>query len=231
MNIAALIPASIHPSLFVSAGGVIGASAVRFLAAASATTANSLLWYVTRAAAVSAYVTLTGTVLWGIARSLVRVSQVRSRRAIWLLDEAHPFLALLTAAFVALHLLSLVFDPLIPFSLLNLLLPIGEPYRPMAAALGVLALYSLAIVQFSSWLRRYIAHARWRALHYISFAVFALVTLHGLLAGSDAGEPWMRAVYLAGSGAVAVLVVARIVWPREKQPAGGVITRPAGTAR
>lgn len=237
MNIAALMIALIHASSFASIGTALAASSARLVATASATTANPLLWYVTRAAAVSAYVTLTVTVLWGIARSLVRVSHVRSRWAIWLLDEAHPFLALLTAAFVALHLLSLVFDPLIPFSLLNLLLPFGEPYRPVAVALGVLALYGLAVVLLSSWLRRYISHARWRALHYTSFAVFALVTLHGLLAGSDAGQPWMHAVYLAGSGAVAALVVARILWPRGEQPAHRATARSvsarrqAGTAR
>lgn len=201
---------------------------VVFVATASATPTNPLLWYATRAAAVSAYVTLAVTVMWGIVRSLVRVSHVRSRWAIWLLDEVHPFLELLPAAFVALHSLSLVFDPLIPFSLLNLLLPLGEPYRPVAVALGVLALYGLAIVLLSSWLRRYISHARWRALHYTSFAVFALVTLHGLLAGSDAGQPWMRMVYLAGSGVVAALVVARILWPRDEQPAGMVAARSAG---
>lgn len=181
--------------------------------ATSAATANPLLWYVTRTAAVSAYITLTMTVILGLARALARTARVRSSRVLWLLDEAHPYLALLTTAFVALHLLSLVFDPLIPFTPLNLVLPIAEPYRPFAVDVGVLALYALAVVLLSSWLRRRITYARWRTLHYTSFVVFALVTLHGLLAGSDAGESWMRVVYLCGAGTVAGLALLRIIWP------------------
>ncbi len=200
----------ISPSLMAFAG--LAAAPLAALSAASATAAtavNPLLWYVTRAAAVSAYITLTATVVLGISRSLTHVGRIR---VTWMLDEAHQVLALLTAAFVTLHLLSLMFDPLIPFSLLNVLLPIAEPYRPLAVDLGVLALYGLAIVLVSSWLRRSISHTRWRALHYTSFAVFLLVTLHGILAGSDAGQPWMRLVYVGAGGAVGLLVLMRLLW-------------------
>lgn len=178
--------------------------------AASPATANPLLWYVTRAAAVSAYVTLTLTVALGISRSLARVARLRVS---WVLDESHQYLALLTAAFIVLHLLSLVFDPLIPFSVLDVLLPLSQPYRPIPVDLGVLALYALAIVLLSSWLRRWLAYARWRALHYVSFVAFVLVTTHGLLAGSDAGQTWMRLVYVAASLGIGGLVVMRLLAP------------------
>ncbi len=198
---------------------------------AATSTANPLLWYVTRAAAVSAYVTLSATVLLGLMRSLARVARVRNSRALWLLDEVHPYLALLTAAFVALHLLSLLFDPLIPFAPLNMLLPIAEPYRPLAVDLGVLALYALGIVWLSSWLRRFITHARWRTLHYTSFAAFALVTFHGILAGSDASQPWMRLVYLGAAASVGALVLARAFWPSASSPANLRPPSPAPAVR
>jgi predicted ferric reductase len=187
-------------------------------AATTATSANPLLWYITRAAAVCAYVLLSATVLLGLVRALARVRRLRAPGVLWLLDEAHPWLAVLTMAFVALHLLSLLFDPLIPFAPLNLLLPIAEPYRPLAVDFGVLAFYGLLIVLLSSWLRRYLAYARWRALHYTSFAVFALVTLHGLLAGSDASQPWMRLVYLGAGGAVVALAAIRVFGPSPAVP-------------
>lgn len=179
----------------------------------AATTANPLLWYVTRAAAVSAYIVLSLTVVLGLFRSLARVSRLRNARLLWLLDELHPYLAVITLALVVLHLLSLVFDPLIPFSLLNLLLPFNQPYRPVAVDLGVLALYGLVVVWLSSWVKRRIRYATWRSLHYTSFVAFLLVTFHGIFAGSDAGEPWMRLVYLGFSGIVTLLILARIFWP------------------
>jgi predicted ferric reductase len=85
--------------------------------------------------------------------------------------------------------------------------------------LGVFSLYGLVIVLLSSWLRRYIKHASWRALHYTSFAVFLLVTLHGVLAGSDSGQPWMILVYLGASAAVVVMTLIRILWVPESAPA------------
>jgi methionine sulfoxide reductase heme-binding subunit len=180
-----------------------------------------ILWYTTRAAAVSAYVVLSVTVVVGLFRSLARVAHLRNPRAIWLLDEIHPYLALITAAFVALHLISLIFDPLIPFSVLNLLLPVAEPYRPLATSLGVLALYALLIVWLSSLLRRHITHARWRALHCSSFLAFLLVTVHGLLAGTDASEVWMRLVYIAAAVIVLALMLARWFWPAPRMSPQG----------
>lgn len=188
------------------------------LAAASAsTTANPFLWYVTRAAATSAYVTLSVTVILGLFRSLGRVSRLRDTRILWLLDELHPYLAVVTLALIVLHLVSLIFDPLIPFSLLNLLIPLDQPYRPFAVDLGVLALYGMVVVWLSSWVKRRIRYTTWRTLHYTSFVAFALVSLHGILAGSDAGEPWMRLIYFGFAGVVALLVLVRIFWPTPQQ--------------
>jgi predicted ferric reductase len=189
-----------------------------FPLASVAATVNPTLWYVTRASAVSAYILLSASVILGLMRTT-------RRQVPWWLDEAHRYLALLVTGFVVLHLLSLIFDPLIPFTPLNLVLPIAEPYRPFATTLGVLALYCLVAVTVSSWLRRYIAHARWRTLHYASFGAFILVTAHGLLAGSDSGEGWMRLVYLSAAIVVALLTVRRVSQAPAVAPAGPARTR------
>ena len=106
--------------------------------------AGTTMWYLTRAAAVSAYALLALTVVLGLLRSLVRSVGVRTGGVIWWLDELHQFSAPLAGAFVVLHLTTLLLDSFLSFSLANLLLPVGEPYRPLATGLGVLALYALA---------------------------------------------------------------------------------------
>ena len=75
---------------------------------------------------------------------------------------------------------------------------------------GALALYTLVIILVSSWMRRRLSYRLWRMLHYLSIATFVLVTLHGLLAGSDAGETWMRAVDAAPL-AVGFLLLMRLL--------------------
>ena len=176
-----------------------------------ATSADPTLWYVTRAAAISSYVALTATVGLGLLRSMARQIRVSGARTFWLLDELHQFLAILTAAFLALHLLTLMLDPYLPFSLANLLIPLGEPYSPFGSALGVLALYAMVVILASSWLRRFLSYSFWRALHYISFVAFVLVTAHGLFAGSDTGQPWAIAMYLGACATIGVLCLLRIL--------------------
>lgn len=177
---------------------------------------SPLLWYLTRTTAVSAYVTLTLAVMLGTLRGIARQS---GERLSWIVDELHQVLATIFGALVGLHLLSLIYDPFLPFSVKNILLPINEPYRALPVDLGVLALYTLVVVLFSSWIRRFIPYRFWRALHYASFATFVLVTLHGLYAGSDTGETWMRAIYAGASAAVAFTVFMRLLTrPRRTPP-------------
>ena len=174
-------------------------------------TADPTLWYFTRAAAVAAYIFLTLTVTLGLVRSMLRSGRARSPWLFWLSDETHQFLAVLMAGFVAIHLLALLFDPLIPFSLANLLVPLDEPYRPVAAGLGVLSLYGLGLVLLTSWGRKRLSHGAWRTLHFLSFPTFVLVTLHGILAGTDTSQPWMLLLYLGAGALFGFLVVLRFL--------------------
>lgn len=206
MNVLAAFPIGALAATSTAARGLLSAVS----AAAQASTANPFMWYATRAAAVSAYVLLALTVVMGLARSLARVARIRVS---WLVEENHQILATITAVFVALHLLTLLLDPLIPFSLLNLLAPINEPYSPFAMALGVIALYGMIAVLFSSWLRGHMSYSAWRTLHYASFVTFWLVTLHGVFAGSDTREPWMYTIYIVSAVLVGGGTLLRMFWP------------------
>jgi hypothetical protein len=119
----------------------------------SAATASPLLWYFTRTTAVSAYVTLSFAAMLGMLRGVARGS---GERLSWVTDELHQVLATVFAALVVLHLVTLIFDPYLPFSLTNILLPVNEPFRPLAVDLGVVGLYTLVVVLCSTWIRRYI---------------------------------------------------------------------------
>lgn len=169
---------------------------------------SAALWYLTRALAVGAYIALTVSMLFGALRS---VAQQSRERLSWVVDELHQFLAALAAVLVLGHLATLLLDPFLPFTIRNLLLPLGEPYRPFAVILGVFALYTIVALLLTSWFRSFMPYGFWRALHYLSFVAFILVTAHGLLAGSDAGEPWMRAIYAGSAGAFAFVTLVRLL--------------------
>lgn len=168
---------------------------------------DSVVWYLTRTAAISSYMVLAMLVSLGLVQSYARRA---GERIFWMVDEAHQWLGTLFAALTALHILSLLVDPYISFSWLNLVVPLDEPYRPLAVGLGEVALWSMALVLSTSWLRKHLPHRFWRAFHYFSFVTFGLVTAHGVLAGTDSGETWMFAVYIAAGALVALLTVLRM---------------------
>ncbi len=173
-------------------------------------TSDSAVWYLTRTAAISSYIVLAILVSLGLVQSYARRA---GERISWMVDEAHKWLGTLFAALTALHILSLLADPYISFSWLNLVLPADEPYRPLAVGLGVVALWSMVLVLSTSWLRKHLPHYFWRAFHYFSFVTFVLVTAHGVLAGTDSGATWMVGVYIAAGAVVALLTVLRM-FPR-----------------
>ncbi len=169
--------------------------------------ASPVLWYVTRMLGVSAYITLLLSVVLGMLRAIAR--QLREPIN-WIVQELHQTLATLAAILVVGHLVALVLDPFLPFSLLNILVPGVEPYRPLAVNLGVVSLYAMALTLFSTWVRRRLSYGVWRTLHYFGLVAFLGVTAHGWLAGSDSAEPWMRALYIGGGMAVGFLALARL---------------------
>jgi methionine sulfoxide reductase heme-binding subunit len=187
--------------------GGVGIAVVSHLLAGSVTS-GPLLWYLTRATAFAAYLTLTAAVALGMLRTVARRA---GERLSWVVDELHQFISALALLLVLAHLLSIFLDPFITFTAANLLLPLDEPYRPLAVRLGVFAFYGLLLVLISSWVRRRLRYGTWRALHYLGFVTFALATAHGVLAGSDAGEPWMRGVYVGAGSAVAFLTLVRLL--------------------
>jgi sulfoxide reductase heme-binding subunit YedZ len=162
-------------------------------------------WYTARAAGVVAYALLTGGVLLGVLLA------GRVRLPHWpqfAVTDVHRFVALLTGAFVVLHVYALLLDSYVHTSLAAVLLPGASSYRPVWVALGTVALELLAAVGLSNLLRKRLGHTRWRRIHYLTFAVWAAATAHGIGAGTDAGAEWLRLLYVVAVGGV----VAAVAW-------------------
>ena len=66
-------------------------------------------------------------------------------------------------------------------------------------------------VSFS--LRRRIGTRVWRRLHWLTYLVFVLATMHGLAAGSDSDRPWALALYGAAVGGVVAAAAWRTLVP------------------
>jgi sulfoxide reductase heme-binding subunit YedZ len=156
-------------------------------------------WILARSSGIAAYVLLTASVLAGVVLK-ARPFGTSPRPAA--VTDVHRLLALLGLSTLALHGVALVLDRTVEVSLAALLVPGLVPYRPLWTALGVVAAELMVLVYVSFSLRRKIGTRAWRRLHWLTYAVFALATVHGLAAGTDTSRPWALPLYGAAVGAV-----------------------------
>jgi sulfoxide reductase heme-binding subunit YedZ len=173
-------------------------------------TSDPTFWILDRTRGLLAYCLLTAAMLAGLvlkARPFGRAI----RPAV--VTDLHRFLALLGLGAIALHGTALVLDDAVEIRPAALVVPGLVPYRPVWAALGVLAGELLVLVYASFSLRRRIGNRAWRRLHWLAYLVFALATCHGLAAGSDSDRAWALALYGAATGAVAAAAAWRALLP------------------
>lgn len=168
---------------------------------------NHTFWYVARAAGFTAYALLTLTVCFGL---LVRTKLMDALVARWRTFDVHQITALIALAFIGLHIFALLGDQYVGFHLSELFVPFTAPYRPTQVTLGIVALYLMLVIAGSFAVRRSIGYETWRAIHYLTFGAFLLALGHGVLAGTDTGEPWARAIYWGTGLLVAALTGWRI---------------------
>jgi sulfoxide reductase heme-binding subunit YedZ len=173
-------------------------------------------WILARATGLAAYALLTASVLAGlVVKSRPFGTALRPATAV----DLHRMLALLAVGAVGGHIAALLADHAVEIGVLDVLVPGLAPYRPLATGLGVAAAELMLLVYASFSLRRRIGQKNWRRLHWTTYGLFALAAAHGVLTGTDSGEPWALGLYLGSIGAVAAATAWRgLVPPARPQP-------------
>ena len=163
-------------------------------------------WIVLRAAGIGSYIALWLAVTWGLIASTSLVTKRVSKPTSTLF---HGVVASAGLALLLIHLGGLLIDTFMPFTTLDVLVPMRTTYRPVAVALGITAMYGMVGVLASSWARKRLGTKVWRAIHLLSVPTFTLALAHGVFAGSDSSSPWMFAIYVATGLTTLFLVIVR----------------------
>jgi len=177
---------------------------------------TQLLWFATRGAGIVSLLVLTGVVYLGILAALRWQTRAWPRFAT---TGFHRNLALLSVAFLGLHIVTAVLDPFTGLGWLAALVPFSSDYRTLWLGLGVLALDLGAAVMVTSLLKGRIGRRTWRAVHWLSYAAWPLAALHGIGTGTDATAPWMVAVDAACIAVVGAAVLVRVTAGRSRAAA------------
>jgi predicted ferric reductase len=183
---------------------------------------DQVWWFLSRSSGIVAWALLVAAMVWGMALA-VRSSHEWVRPA-WTF-AVHRWLGSLTLVAVGLHLGALVADSYVTFTLVDLVVPFASDYRPWGVALGVLSLWLVIAVQFSSRVLRRLPKAWWRGLHRASYALIVTVSLHAALTGTDA----LRGLYAGATAVLVIVPVAGLIWRvarRSSRPTSRPPTRP-----
>ena len=157
-------------------------------------------WLLARASGLTAYGLLTASVLAGLVLKSKPFGRALRPAAT---TDVHRFLALLGLGMLTLHGATLLVDRTVHMPFAGLFIPGASPYRPAAVAVGVVAAELMALIYASFFLRKRIGPRNWRRLHWATYLVFLLATIHGFASGTDSTQPWARDLYLGAVGAVA----------------------------
>ena len=128
----------------------------------------------------------------------------------------HSFLSWLGLGMAALHGIILIGDGYINIDLPRVFTPFLSEYKPIPVGLGIISFYLMLLLTLSFYARSHLGQRTFRLLHFGSFAVFLMVTAHGILAGTDTGPIWR--LYAVSMLLVAGFTMLRIRSARRVRP-------------
>ena len=167
---------------------------------------GKLWWYMARSSGMVAWLVLVAAVVWGALLAGRLVSRPGTPR--WLTD-VHRYLGGLAVAMTGLHLTALAADSYSHFGWAETLVPYASSWKPGAVAWGVVAMYLLLVVEVTSLVQRRLPRRWWKAIHFSSYLLFWMATMHGITAGTDAQTPAFRIGLALGVIATTYAVLAR----------------------
>jgi predicted ferric reductase len=188
-------------------GAVLGILALVWLGSAMAAKAPGF-WFVSRASAIVAFLALWMSTTWGITISSKGIGGLVSGPVSVTVHNITSWLAL---GFGMVHALSLLGDQVVSFTLSALAVPFASAYQPFLTGLGTLSLYVSVIVTAAFYVKKRLGYKIWRTIHGLSYLMFAGVTVHSVLLGTDSSLPVMRAMYVVAGASVLFLTLFRVL--------------------
>jgi ferredoxin-NADP reductase/DMSO/TMAO reductase YedYZ heme-binding membrane subunit len=185
-------------------------------------------WYVTRSSAIIAWVLMTLSVVWGILLSTRILRKVDNPG--WLQD-LHKYLGGASLVMVALHVVSLMLDGWLHFSVIEALVPFASEYRTVPVTIGIVGFYLMLAVQGSSLLINRLPRKLWKGIHFSAYGVLVLAAFHAGFTGTDVGTSWYRAVAITLIVLAGVATILRALVGRPAPAVADATSRAASPVR
>ena len=174
-------------------------------------------WYVARGSGLIAAAALAILLLSGIGQVTGYTFKFLDPITAW---ATHRALGIGFGLAIIVHVLSLLFDHFVPFTIWQLLVPWLSHYKPVTIggvhlgsvyiALGALAFYLVAIVIITSLLWVEKKPYLWKLIHLLSYVILLFVFVHALYLGTDLAHGIFRLLWIVLAAGIAGACVHRL---------------------
>ena len=174
-------------------------------------------WYITRAAGFVAAISLALLMLSGVGFITGLTFKLLEPLTAW---ATHKAIAYIFGVSVVVHVVALLFDRFVPFTIAQALVPFLSHYREVSivgyhmgslyVALGVIALYFVLAIILSSilWIDK--KPHTWKLFHFLAYLAIIFVFFHALYLGTDLAHGVFRIIWIIMGVSIAIAVVFRL---------------------
>ncbi|WP_066384177.1 ferric reductase-like transmembrane domain-containing protein [Neobacillus mesonae] len=165
------------------------------------------VWTFIRTSGFLAYYLLTLSLAAGMLGSFSKLR--KKKAALIVFHQSCSWFGFLTILF---HILLLLKDQYVPYSVKQLLVPFLAENKPLFSGLGTLSFYLFFLVIGSSdFLMKKLGRKNWRKLHFAVIPAWGLTVVHGIGIGTDSTEPWAQFLYTAGIMVILIVGILRYI--------------------
>lgn len=184
--------------------------------------AGSVLWYASRSTGVISLILFSLVAILGILVNRQGRLPGLPRFAV---TGLHRNLSLLTVAFLGTHIVTAIADGYAQIPWLSGVVPFTSGYERFWIGLGTVAIDLMAAVIVTSLLRARLTPSAWRAVHWLAYACYPLVVVHGLGVSKDLRSGWLLALTVATVFAVVTAMGYRVLDAMAAVPRTGRVPR------
>lgn len=150
-------------------------------------------WYFARASGIAAYILLFLLIVTGGGIKTSWSFRFISPTIAWL---NHRYLGIALTFSVIVHLVSLLVDKYLKFTIIDILVPFVSTYKPIFLSLGIIGFYMLIAVIITSIFSINKFPKAWRLIHYLTYPMFIILFIHGYFTGTDTPYILIQLMYL-----------------------------------
>ena len=165
-------------------------------------------WNLIRTSGFLAYFLFTISIAAGMMNSF---SIFRKQKP--MLMELHKTSGWIGLLSVVFHVTLLLKDEYVPYQIKELFIPFSAQHAPLFSALGTISFYLFFItLATSDFFMKKLGRKLWKKIHFLVIPAWIFMVIHGILIGTDSGQPWAVIVYGGGVSLIAGLSAFRFLY-------------------